>query len=90
MKESNLTHETFDHSMKGATLITQRFPRRLTDTLFTRTEGPKVLGGLGDDIIEQLEHDPTHEVRIDGNVKEDSRALMVGRSGFEEQVRWNG
>jgi hypothetical protein len=69
---TTLDHELFNDTVEDRTLEVQ-WLALLSHSLLSRAESPEVLGGLGNDIVEQFKGNATGLLLADLNVKEDAR-----------------
>ena len=74
-KVSTLTHKFRNDAMKTASLESK--------SVLHGTEGPEILGRLGDDIFAEFHHDPTGFLAANGNVKKD---FGIGATGGDLRI----
>lgn len=75
---ATLAHELGDDTVKLAAEEVE-WLAGTTDTLLASAQGTKVLGGLGDDILEEFHFDAASRLGADADIKEDQRVDLVDR-----------
>jgi len=80
---ATLAHEAGDDSVEGRALVVEGLTG-LSDPLLAGAECTEVLGGLRNDVGEELHHDPAGGLATDGHVEEHLRVrhFSFGYGGF--------
>lgn len=73
---------TLEHELRDDTVETRAL---VTETLLASAQGTEVGGGLGDDVVVQLEGDTTGRSAVDGDVEEAVTTKTYVRSGVRLQ-----
>lgn len=76
---TTLKHEVRDDAVEGGALV--------AEALLAGAEGTEVLGGLGDDVVEQVEGDAAGLVWREVSAEIRVTSARVGRCGIKEETR---